>query len=60
MNCKYCQSNHVVKYGLVKGIQRYFCKECRHKFVSTDTIPKMQTPTKVKAFPGADGMGRTA
>ncbi len=47
--CKYCQSDHVIKYGLVEGIQRYFCKDCRHKFVSTDTIPKMQTPTKVIA-----------
>jgi transposase-like protein len=46
-NCKYCQSQHVIKYGTVKGIQRYYCKDCRHKFVSGDTIPKMQTPTKV-------------
>jgi transposase-like protein len=34
---------------LVNGVQRYFCKDCRHKFVSTNTIPKMQTPTKVIA-----------
>lgn len=47
--CKYCQSQHVIKYGVVKGIQRYYCKDCRHKFVSADTIPKMQTPTKVIA-----------
>ena len=48
-NCKYCQSPNVRKYGLVKGIQRYYCNDCRRKFVSTDTIPKMQTPTKVIA-----------
>lgn len=48
-SCKYCQSTNVRKYGLVKGIQRYFCNDCRRKFVSTDTIPKMQTPTKVIA-----------
>jgi putative transposase len=47
--CKYCQSQNVRKYGLVKGIQRYFCNDCRRKFVSTETIPKMQTPTKVIA-----------
>ncbi len=47
--CKYCHSDHVIKYGLVEGIQRYFCKDCRHKFVSTDTIPKMVNPTKVIA-----------
>jgi putative transposase len=49
ISCKYCQSNQVIRYGLVKGIQRYFCKDCKHKFVSTDTIPKMQNPTKVIA-----------
>ena len=47
--CKYCQSENIRKYGLVKGIQRYFCNDCKRKFVSTDTIPKMQTPTKVIA-----------
>jgi putative transposase len=44
--CKYCQSIHVRKYGLVKGIQRYFCNDCKHKFVSGNTIPKMQNSTK--------------
>lgn len=47
--CKYCDSESVIKYGQVKGIQRYYCKDCGRKFVSTDTIPKMQTPTKVIA-----------
>lgn len=49
MNCKYCQSENIIKYGAVKGIQRYYCKDCRHKFVSADTIPMMQNPTKVIA-----------
>jgi len=49
MNCKYCQSDHIIKFGQVKGIQRYFCKACNRKFVATDTIPKMQTGTKVIA-----------
>src|SRR4030043_2177685 len=44
--CKYCQSGSVIKYGTLKGVQRYYCKSCNRKFVSTDTIPKMQTPTK--------------
>lgn len=48
-SCKYCQSENVRKYGLVKGVQRYFCNDCRHKFVAPDTIPKMQTSTKVIA-----------
>jgi putative transposase len=44
-NCKYCQSQNLRKYGLVKGVQRYFCNDCRRKFVSGSTIPKMQYPT---------------
>jgi putative transposase len=44
--CKYCQSSRVRKYGLVKGIQQYFCNDCKHKFVSGNTIPKMQNSTK--------------
>ncbi len=43
--CKYCQSENVIKYGLYKDVQRYFCKDCKRKFASTDTIPKMQYPT---------------
>ncbi len=49
MECKYCDSANVILFGKVKGIQRYFCKDCRRKFVSGDTIPKMQTPTKCLA-----------
>lgn len=49
MNCKYCQSEHIRKYGTYKGIQRYYCNDCKRKFVSGDTIPKMQNSTKVIA-----------
>lgn len=45
LTCKYCQSPNVVKYGKYKEVQYYFCKDCRRKFASTDTIPKMQYPT---------------
>lgn len=47
--CKYCQSPSVIKWGQVNGIPRFFCKACQRKFVSPDTIPMMQTPTKVIA-----------
>jgi len=47
--CKYCQSEHVIKYGSYKGIPRYFCRDCNRKFVSGDTIPMMQNSTKVIA-----------
>ena len=43
--CKYCQSEQVIKYGSYKGVQRYYCKECKRKFAGIDTIPKMQYPT---------------
>lgn len=49
MDCKYCQSSKVIKFGRVKGVQRYFCLYCKRKFVSWDTIPKMQTATRTVA-----------
>lgn len=44
--CKFCQSEHVIKYGTDKGTQMYMCRDCNHKFARTDTIPKMQNSTK--------------
>ena len=44
--CKYCDSPNVVKYGTFNGIQRYWCKDCKRKFV-LGTLPKMKTDTKV-------------
>ncbi len=46
LTCKYCQSEHVIKYGTDKGTQMYMCHDCNHKFARTDTIPKMQNSTK--------------
>jgi putative transposase len=48
LNCKHCNSANTIKFGTytdVDGneIQRYFCKDCKRKFVP-DTLPKMQTP----------------
>jgi len=48
MTCKYCQSTNIIKFGThtdINGIeiQRYYCKDCKRKFVP-DTLPKMQTP----------------
>ena len=45
-SCKYCDSTNIIKYGKLKGIQRYFCKDCERKFVDNDAIPKMQTSTR--------------
>lgn len=33
--CPYCGSLHIVKNGMNKGKQRYFCKTCKKNFVST-------------------------
>ena len=43
IRCKYCNSPKVVKFGIYKGIQRYYCKDCNRKFV-LNTLPKMKTP----------------
>ena len=45
MNCKYCQSENVIKYGKYKDVQYYFCKDCKRKFANPDAIPKMQYST---------------
>lgn len=42
--CKYCGSTRVRKYGLYKGVQRYFCNECGSKFKNDDTTYHMKTP----------------
>ena len=49
MNCKYCQSENVIKYGKYKDTQYYLCKDCGHRFASSDRIPKMQNSTKTIA-----------
>jgi transposase-like protein len=47
--CKYCQSDHVIKYGKYKDVQYYWCKDCKRKFSNPNAIPKMQIPTKLIA-----------
>lgn len=42
--CKHCGSCNVVRFGHYHGIQRFFCKDCRHKFVDSEALPGMQTP----------------
>lgn len=36
--CKHCNSTRVRKYGLYKGVQRYFCNDCGSKFKADDTL----------------------
>jgi putative transposase len=42
-SCKSCGSNHVVKWGNYKGVQRYFCNDCGSKFKNDDATFHMKT-----------------
>jgi len=37
ITCKNCGSDHVVKDGFYKGVQRYLCRACNRKFKADDT-----------------------
>lgn len=43
-NCKLCDSSNVIKYGTYKGVQRYFCRDCKSKFKADDALFHMKTP----------------
>ncbi len=43
VKCKYCGSKHIVKYGKLNNIQRWFCRGCERKFVDNDSLPKMKS-----------------
>jgi putative transposase len=47
MNCKYCESEKVVKHGKVGVKQRYLCKDCGHKFIEGSDFPKMRTESRI-------------
>jgi len=44
--CKYCGGRNLVKYGTYHGSQRWWCKDCKRKFVGADTLYKMKTPIR--------------
>lgn len=47
MQCKYCDSENVVKNGTVKGEQVYKCKVCGHRFTEGSEFPKMRTKSRI-------------
>jgi len=47
MNCKYCGSPNVIKFGTFNGVQRYWCKDCKRKFADNRALPKMKTDTNI-------------
>lgn len=34
--CRFCESNRLVKNGVIRGVQRYKCKECRRNQLPKD------------------------
>jgi len=47
MQCKYCDSENVVKHGIVGNKQRFLCKDCGHKFIEGSEFPKMRTEARI-------------
>ena len=47
MNCKYCDSEKVVKNGSIKGQQVFKCKDCGHRFTGGSGFPKMRTESHI-------------
>ena len=42
MQCKYCGSENIRKWGKVKGTQVYKCKDCKHRFFLNGSFSKMR------------------
>jgi transposase-like protein len=47
VNCKYCDSEKVVKNGTRGKEQRYLCKDCGHKFFEGSDFPRMRTEARI-------------
>jgi transposase-like protein len=43
IRCKWCGSTDVIKHGVEKGIQQYFCTECKRQFTALDAPYGMHT-----------------
>ena len=46
MNCRYCGSENNHKSGIIRGKQRYKCKDCGKNFLETDGRTKETTIAK--------------
>lgn len=42
--CKFCGSPHIIRYGHYRGMQRWWCKDCKRKFADNNALPDMRTP----------------
>ncbi len=50
VKCKYCGSDDVVKFGTHKGIQRWWCKDRKRKFVNTEASINRQAVSDQTVF----------
>jgi len=48
--CPKCQSNQIVKSGIIKGRQRYLCKNCRYFFTVNKIGKKIDNYYVIKAL----------
>jgi transposase-like protein len=42
--CKFCGSKKIVRYGHYRQVQRWWCKDCKRKFVRNEALPRMRIP----------------
>ncbi len=47
MQCKYCESENVVKNGSAKGEPIFKCKDCGHRFTEGSDFPRMRTQSRI-------------
>lgn len=47
ITCKNCGPENVIKKGTYKGIQLYYCKDCKRKFQADDSPFHMKVPSGV-------------
>jgi transposase-like protein len=44
--CKYCNSEHIKKYGFIDNKQMYYCNDCKRKFKNDDSLFGYRMPSK--------------
>lgn len=49
MTCKFCESDKVVKNGIINGKQLYRCKDCKHQYIDNGNFVRMRTKAGVIA-----------
>lgn len=50
LNCKFCHSPNIMKYGKKNGKQNYMCKDCKRKFVNNIDFENMKYNPKIIAL----------